>query len=716
MIFLALFLALLFAVLVNALWNHARRTAYVVGLYLLLFADIVAVSQAAGLLRLLNNRSFFIAAHLVLALLALVLWLRGGRPALASPFKARTPSQSFLWLKDRAKTYPDLALLASLAFVIYAFGIYLILAVPPNNGDALWHHLTRIGYWLQQGSFLPWNTYSVIAQLTYPINAQALMAWTMLFWGSDQLAGFVQWLTVPVIVCCIYGLGRLLGWRRPQALFAALIWTSFPLVVLESTSAQNHLVASALLAAALFTGYTALQTRKARYFILSGVALGLGMGTFILVIMILPGLALCAGLFLWKYRRALIKPLLLWGVLGILGFILFGAYIYVQNTLIYHNPLGANIVKDNVAFTCVPYAPLTILRHAYSAVDVESGLPPALAAPLVKVKQSIAGVLFSLFNIPIDVPTGCVMDGHFNILYSLGTDENNAYYGLAGTLLLIPGMLLALYRGIQRRDVYRLGILFLPLGIYIYIFSFSWQISFSRYFLLVWTVYAPFMAAFYRPDPQPMRTWLDGLRIEPALAVAATFILAGVVFSGPAPGLLNGILIGLGVIWLALIALCSLDLAAAAKSIALFNFVVIILAVAQMTGSLFLTPSKSLAGMNAIWGRDRIALQTIWYKEFEPGIRMVEKYVPQDATLGLVLEPGKLIEAEFEYPFFGEHLTRRLIHVYPYPQNLRSAWLEENGIDYVLVNYKRRPLPILPQGFTLTAYAGDYYLFEREKR
>ena len=46
------------------------------------------------------------------------------------------------------------------------------------------------------------------------MNAELGVLWTVLWSGTDRLSGFVQWISVPVIMLAIYGLTRLLGYSR----------------------------------------------------------------------------------------------------------------------------------------------------------------------------------------------------------------------------------------------------------------------------------------------------------------------------------------------------------------------------------------------------------------------------------------------------------------------------------------------------------------------
>jgi len=66
--------------------------------------------------------------------------------------------------------------------------------------------------------------------------------WTVLWWGTDRLSGFVQWMTVPVIMVGCYGVVRLLGYGRWTGAMVGLLWTTLPQVLYQSSTTQNDLV------------------------------------------------------------------------------------------------------------------------------------------------------------------------------------------------------------------------------------------------------------------------------------------------------------------------------------------------------------------------------------------------------------------------------------------------------------------------------------------
>ena len=340
LIFPAALLLLFFALFAASSLRVSGRPFYLLALYLLACAADVFVFEIAGLLRWLGSPVLFLALQAVLTLAAGLFWLRSGKPHLLGPFAADLRHLDFRRLGLSIRRHPALWLLALAVDLAYAVNAYLILVVPPNNNDSLYLHMARVVHWLQTGSFLPYPT-PFTWQLFYAFNAQSLIHWTVLFWDSDQLAGFVQFAAAFVTMLGVYLLARQLRFSRPQGIFAALVWAAFPQVFLQSTTTQNDLVPAAFFVGALVFLIQGLRSSDHRPgLILSALGLGLALGAKQTVFFLLPGLAALILLLAWQERPAGWAFLARWLPAAALAFLLVGALIYLENTIYFGNPLG----------------------------------------------------------------------------------------------------------------------------------------------------------------------------------------------------------------------------------------------------------------------------------------------------------------------------------------------------------------------------------------
>lgn len=108
---------------------------------------------------------------------------------------------------------------------------------------------------------------------------------------SGALFALPQLVALGAIVVGIYAAARRLGFQRSSAICGSVGLSCLTLIVLETTTAQNDLVAAALpLAAAVFL----LSGRRVEV-VLAGIAIGLGVGVKLTTVLVIPVLALLAA-------------------------------------------------------------------------------------------------------------------------------------------------------------------------------------------------------------------------------------------------------------------------------------------------------------------------------------------------------------------------------------------------------------------------------------
>ncbi len=456
MIVPALALVLVFSVLVTAVLRPPARPAAILSLYLLSYANIVLVGEIANSVYQLNNQAVWLALHGLLAAVAWLTWLWRGRPSLKAPW---VDSEGYFFptgLRHSFKQWPDLWAFALGVSLIFVFSAVLIWVVPPNNNDSLATHMSRVAYWLQHGSFFPWPSQRTW-QITYPVNMQMQMFWTILFLRSDRIVEIVQWLGALAAMVAVFGLARLLGASRPQALFSALILATFPEIILETTTTQNDLVAGTLFAATwylLFLGISLepvqsgprkVSFQQAAVLGLSGLAFGLGLGTKQTLIFLLPGLGLVLLLILHYRGWGQLRSLMTWAAGGLGAFLLFGVYMFVVNLLNFGHPMGPETAvnaqtgrMDRQAL--VENFTYNTFRLAYQSID-PTGLPDPLTGYSFKLKGLITEKLLDLIHFPVEADVA-VAEGHqFRLRERYVLQEDAAWYGPLFAFLVLPASL-----------------------------------------------------------------------------------------------------------------------------------------------------------------------------------------------------------------------------------------------------------------------------------
>ncbi len=617
----ALVLVLAFCVFVISLMRLPGRTAAILGLYLLAYANIVLVGEISNSIHQLNNLWLWLGLHLVCAAAAWLVWYRAGRPDLWSGLRMKITPGAVL---AAAKRQPELGLLSIGIALAAVLNVILIWIVPPNNNDSLSTHMSRIGYWVQRGSFFPWPTERVW-QITYPVNMQLQMLWTVLFLGTDRIVEVVQWLGGLVAMVAIFGLARLLGASRAQSVFSALLWATFPEIILESTTTQNDLVAGTLFVAMFYLLFLGLEKRHKGTLALSGLALALGMGTKQTLFFLIPGLVVTLLLVLYYSRRAWLhafRGILVWGSSVVAAFLLLGVYMFVVNQANFGHPLGpetavANQTGGQTSQSLQENLRFNTFRLAYQMID-PAGLPEPLTGYGFKLKALVVGKLTSLVGFPVEAPVAVAANHVFVLRERYEMQEDAAWYGPLFSFLVLPALGYQFWIGLKRRDPLRISILAVSISFWILDAALrpGWDPFQGRYFIPVVAIATPVAAFFFQP----------GLRMAAA------------------------------------------------------RWLVVALALVVMTNTFLWSSAKPVTGEGNIWTSSRIIMVTQQSFYMREAMQMIEKYVPADATLGLLT-----FSTHLEYPFFRENFGRRLVQIYPKGRIHDVSWMQAQGIEYVLL-------------------------------
>jgi hypothetical protein len=341
------------AVLTAAALRIRSFVSTVLAAYVVFVATITAIIWALSPFRLVTRWGLEVAAAVALTG-GLVLWIRRGRPRFPLPSAAAIRAA----LADPAVL---VLLLAVAASSIYELA--LVLGAPPNNWDSLTYHLTRAADWAQHGG-VHWIANAPTDRINefQPLAEQQVL---LLFGTSGRAALFAlpQWLAGLAAVVGVFGVAARLGFAPRAAAFAALLFATFPLVALESSTAQNDLVVAALpiAAAALVLGGSRAELR------LAGVALGLALGvklTTAYAVSIPLALALLRG------RR---DGLRLVGAAAA-SFLLLGMWGFVLNLVHTGNLLGHGGGRtEQQATPSLTGSPTTAFRVLHDLLDL-SGL------------------------------------------------------------------------------------------------------------------------------------------------------------------------------------------------------------------------------------------------------------------------------------------------------------------------------------------------------
>jgi hypothetical protein len=115
----------------------------------------------------------------------------------------------------------------------------------PNNWDSMTYRLARVAHWIQHASANPYDT-NVFRQVALSPGSEYLLLALQAISGSDRLANGIQLGAWILLVLSAPSMARLAGAPRRVASWAGPIVAGTPMLVLQATSTQNDLVASAM--------------------------------------------------------------------------------------------------------------------------------------------------------------------------------------------------------------------------------------------------------------------------------------------------------------------------------------------------------------------------------------------------------------------------------------------------------------------------------------
>ena len=437
--------------LIVSLFHLQRVSETILAWALVAFATLVLVFQIANLFGKLNAVGFILLLQSILLIFVVVLWGYLQRPRLIPRISFKIQFLSIL--KDK-QNWPIIGLLGALLAATLLYFV-LIYVVPPNNVDALSIHLARVLKWKQLGSYYPWETRNVW-QVSFPVNAQLTYLWTILFTNTDHFIAYIPCMAGLLTALVVFLLAQEMGFDVQPSVFAGAVWLAFPVVQLHLTSVRHDLISTWLFLNCLYFFYRWVCSRKLVYMVLSALALGLVVGTNFSIATYLPGffILLLMGIIVRRYK---VRDVLYFGGLALLAFLLFSSPIYISNTIHFGSPVG----PDAAAMTSTAlaselsigqYLGINITRWSYQFLDF-SALPRPISAIFINGKARLMENLIGLLNFEFegDLATMNAHVFYWKTQYALQEDE--AWFGLIGVLLVFPTAIAAFIRGIKKREL-----------------------------------------------------------------------------------------------------------------------------------------------------------------------------------------------------------------------------------------------------------------------
>jgi len=492
--------------------------------------------------------------------------------------------------------------------------LVLVIFTAPGTWDCMSYHLARAAYYLQQGSFESYGA-DYWAQTVHPRNAAALTLFFLGIVGSENLTQAVQYAAWWASAFAVFGVARRSGISVRGSLFAALLFMLLTICLMEAGTAQNDLLLAACLGASLHYLLSCRKDPRLRNFALFGAGLGMAVGTKASALLVLPSLALIGWWVLLRRgkedgeslpgRRALAAG----AGAALIPFCLFTLPSgYLENQKLFGHPLAPGAVREEHSFEGTPASSileqglLNVARYGFDFLSLD-GVPASRAADSVHeairfLPQKLVAVL------GIDPESTAGARAPFSGDGPPESHEDTSYWGIFGFALILPLSFLVLLRLLKAPGRGGAGAVLAWAGLLYFLaqcFSGPYDPWRGRYFIALGLFLAPIGGAFL--ETRKSRIW-NGY---------ATLV----------------VLIG------SLAALTAVACRDHRPILPVSDSVFQMDRIEQMTANVVLPKRRDL---------------------LEQALRKFEEKVPSDAVVATFIQGNS-----YEYPLFGNGLTRRII-------------------------------------------------------
>ncbi len=455
----------------SAVLAPRSAAAFLLGAYVIAWGQLVVVLWALSLFGWVTR--WGLLAGLALVCLALLVDTRGWSDV-------RVRLRDAVGALREALADPVCRVLAVAVAAVLAYAVALGLGTPQNDFDTLVDHLWRAGLWMQNRAVGYPECACAPYVNAYPPHSEMGALATMVLGGSDRYVALVQGAAYVALAIGVVGVARGLGLGRPQALLGGLFVATLPVIALQASTAQNDLVVSSFLVAAVVL---LLATGRGAPW-LAATAAALAVGTKLTAVIGIPVLVVVALAATPAVRRG---PRLA----AVLAGSAVGAYWYVVNWR--HTGSWDGGFPDEKAEPGVVAAVSRGVRSSIQLVELPGAvgrdrwlyavtaavLFVALAVLLWRRRGrgaiAVGAIAAIVAALPVLVPTlrRYLDQAYVDLWRAVGRDDlavspgrditlsasNVTWYGPLGPMLLVGGLVLAVI-AVRRRWIPRLGLLF----------------------------------------------------------------------------------------------------------------------------------------------------------------------------------------------------------------------------------------------------------------
>jgi Dolichyl-phosphate-mannose-protein mannosyltransferase len=534
--------------------------------------------------------------------------------------------------------------------IVEITNLLLINYTPPNEWDSMTGHLNRVMYYIQNHSMAHfggtnWNID------TYPKSVCTIQIYNYLMSGKDEnWFKAIHHSAYLMVGFGAFGIARNLSNNFSAGVFCALVMWLLPNVLMQSVTTETDIVLASYLTCLVYFLFTYREKLWRRYLYLSGIAFGIALGHKITFAFSLPPLffIILYTVFYeenWKkvidLKNASFNPQkqidkitenisVFWLIFARFKHLFTGLLIgiclftlptgYLKNLEVYKDPIGPptalkhqSIERAGTKKNLIKQGSRNVVRYAIDMFNLDGLRNWNMGEKLNDVMKSPIIRLEKKTNLKLEETTDFTIIP-FTYHKRFEFFNANPSFGIFGFALILPLIFLVLIGVIrQGKAYYILGIAFI-----LHFMALSYTAAYDpwkgRYMLSTAVYGVPFLSLLFM-SPK----WaLQGEKFKLLKFYAGIIVLVGSISA--------------------------------------------VLAVYLNERCL---PIAAM-GRPSAFDTERVALQTWARPDITPAYQKFNQLVPQNATVAL-----GTINDDYEYPLWGNKLTRHLIPINPFEKGIQ---------------------------------------------
>lgn len=504
MLILSFLIYLLFALFVSiSAYGRLTFAKFIQVFFLTTFGLNTLIYLGLNLFKAIDHAFLFLILQLVICGFLFFLVRHRWSLSIKEYLERLKPSFSHLRWFD----YILIILMGAILSAFFGVGI----TTPPNNLDSLDPTgITRIFYWLQQGS-MGSSIISSMADIFDPKILHIQGLWLFSLGRSEYLFFLVQWFSLVVSTVTIFKISRALNFSMTNSLLSSLVGLSMPVVLMQAYSFQGDLTVAVCVLVSLSFVMDWLISKSRLDLVAVGLALVLALGSKKAAFLAIPAF----GLFFlfWLITRIKNKKIVPWLIGSTIVFLMAAILIVGQVIvrqggvlagipLIYDSQISNGQILEKFQYNTP--------RFLYQFIGLD-GLPRSLQNTLIPIKAD----LFQKSLIPssLDLQKEVFLQPGFDEVEKFSytapmiLSEDSAWFGPIVGLLITLALIFSLFSRQKNRRVYAAFglVLFLSFFVMVIIQRPGWDPYQGRYFILPILPLIPLVSTLF-PSNKVWRT------------------------------------------------------------------------------------------------------------------------------------------------------------------------------------------------------------------